>query len=239
MYRQRDKYHQLRLQFDAMDHIIVREDALIGSTAYTGSLHETARRQNIRRSLTNVSDTVFLFFCMVESKRADMETPTALQLYGGNVVSICADRILQDETLIAQWFEIYQGISFDNDTVLSLFKDICRRYLYIANNQYRKRMVECLGKKKKLAHRVEVQKRKSQSATTKDQKEVTPSTSQQKTSKGSKKKGKGKSKAKKSRRDLSCICRVCDDEYKKGIEVGTVYCYIIVITVYHVYAAKR
>ncbi len=235
MYRQRAKYHQLREQLDALQHLVEREESLLTSTSYTQSLHETDRRQNIRRSLTNVSDSVFLFFCKVESKRVQLETLPALHMYGGEVISICGEKMLQDENLVGHWLQMFQGTQFDKDITLSIFKDLCTRYMCIANNQYRKSLVDRLGKKKKHAHRVEVQKpkrsTKPQQTTAPPQEK--PSTSMTKTSarkrsrpstgatgvtgKGnSRKAGKGKGKVKKN---LSNTCRVCQDEYREGLSM--------------------
>ena len=248
MYSNRTKYHVLKEHLDAVCHLRVSEHLLVPTTSFSTTLHETSRRQNVRRSLTNVSDPVHLFFCSVESKRQTLETPGAMHLFGGKAISISQQQILKDEALIEQWRKLYDLTAFDQDTLAAVFKDVVSRYMFIANNEYRKTLVQLLRQKKTHAHRVEVQK-KSKSNTEQPKPGPSKPLAQMQTparkgkskgtGKGSKPPaqmqsparkgknkgtGKGKGKGKKRKRDVLNICRVCDDEYIEGaVHVSFLY----------------
>ncbi len=158
LYTNRDAYKNHRECLTVLEHLMITEQEVLDCSDYLRSLHETERRQNIRRSLVNITDDGFLFFCALESRRQELTTLAAFQRHGGNVLLECDSAILGDTTLLTQWHGLFPHDTYDERALMTCFQDITARYLRIGSNQYRKGLVASMRKKKRHAHRVEVQK---------------------------------------------------------------------------------
>ena len=146
------KYSLRKIAFNNLytNRILSCEDA--------ASLEETIRRQNLSCSLVNISDSCFKFFLMLDSKRRDSETVDKFNLTGCNILEEMIDEMIDSTTLQ----EIWEDLLPDQDPVAvkSLFVEMITRFMRVANNQFRKSLIDVLGRKKKKAHRTEIDMKK-------------------------------------------------------------------------------
>ena len=74
----------LREQLELLQQLEATEHNLLESSIDKDSLTETIRRQNVRKGLTNICDSCFNFFLLLDKKIRILETSANLDLYGSN-----------------------------------------------------------------------------------------------------------------------------------------------------------
>ncbi|XP_070573165.1 uncharacterized protein [Ptychodera flava] len=150
---------------------------LLKSSAHKETLHATARRQNIRGALTNISDEAFNFFMKVEECRVREES-----VHKGkedtHLLADIEDKVLNNTTLFHHWVKLLQNCPKSQmvnetdetevvvrtiedlvdgaDVICDLYTTIVSKYIRVTNNQTRKDLLQTLGRKKKMAHRKSV-----------------------------------------------------------------------------------
>ena len=138
-------------------------EALDGSSSL--SVMET--HQNTYGGLTYITNETFLFFRALEQKRLQIQTKTNLTQQRCNILDFTQKLILKDENIAAQFEQLasipdtVQPHPAVTDNLLTtvtndLYHSLVKRFLRVSNNGYRKYILENLGRKKELPHRIAV-----------------------------------------------------------------------------------
>ena len=153
------------------------------SSDFSSSLQETERRQNLARGLTHVTDETYLFFIELEKERQKKHHLNNVKIYTKLVLSESLRAILNSEALKSSFHNIFESMdNRDSSCIDTLFVEIVRFYMSVANNEFRKFLCRKLQKEKKFRHRVNIltkKKTKKDTLTPKDT-QPTASTSQEK-----------------------------------------------------------
>jgi hypothetical protein len=185
MYAFRQRMHQIMNSFNCdldtatkmkqyielLQQLTDSESSLREHSTYQESLIETSRRQNVSRSLTNISDNAFEFFVSLEKVRLPLFTSGNVVLQQEMVLNTIRDNILNNSTLFQEWAKLFcvpetqTGNEISDimndlvdtcDNVVSLFEVVIKRYLNTCNSQYRQKLQSELQNKKDLAHRKKI-----------------------------------------------------------------------------------
>lgn len=128
--------------------------ALFEKSAEQESLFETAKRQNIRKGLTSVSDDAYYFFLELDKTIRKLETPGNLNIHGNNFYEFIQSK-LQSDTLLRAKFELLLHPKVDKNVVGKLFSEIVSKYGVISLSQVRRNYLQ-ESKVKKEAHRKQI-----------------------------------------------------------------------------------
>lgn len=151
------------------------------------SLEETAKRQNFRHGLTNITDRSHDFFMNMVNKVTELENFATLQLYGSELPSNVEQHIRDDKDLFHQFTSIFtscstiheneamphayhtadvdvfhclQDISLTSECISLLYIEIISSFLNVYHNQLRKNYLAHIHREKKIAHRKQITKAK-------------------------------------------------------------------------------
>ena len=80
------------------------------TTEHPESVMSMIRRQGRKQSLTHVSDMVLHFFEMMYVEMAKYFTTDLLKVVGDRILSDCIDSLHSNETLISEWFKLFQDV---------------------------------------------------------------------------------------------------------------------------------
>ena len=123
------------------------------------SLEDIERRQNVRKSLTCVSDKTFQFFLLLNFNVHQVLNMSTLQKEKENVFESAKIYLEGNEDLHMIFFELFENTD-DSDTIFDLYKAIIYKYLMVCHKQLIKDTKDNLNIEKKKAHREEITKKK-------------------------------------------------------------------------------
>jgi hypothetical protein len=168
---------------DALNHLIISEHELEETTLYIDSLQETKRRQNIRKSLTHITDMAFKFFLRLEKLRLPLYSSSNVLAEPQKVLITLSDKILGNVELFQEWTRLFVNYELSTDepeaegdhsglvigitriaaAVTDCFHSIVGKYLRVCHSQFRKQLLADIKRKKDLAHRKKIQAREAKS----------------------------------------------------------------------------
>ena len=101
---------QMILEKEIIEHLESTESELLRFSTDQESLKETARRQNVRKFLTNVNDQCFKYFLSLDEKIRELETEQNLNLYGSNFYQFLTTEIKSNVSLCDSWENLFRVI---------------------------------------------------------------------------------------------------------------------------------
>ena len=130
---------------------------------YQETLEEVERRQNWGGGLTHVTDQVFEFFFQLETNRMKLHNMIQLAIHSSKILCVTTTDLLDDIDLRSLFEALFDDmIERDEDAIQFLYEKLVQKFMTVANNEFRKYVLEKIGKIKKHAHRMEIFKRKKQ-----------------------------------------------------------------------------
>ncbi|XP_014663331.1 PREDICTED: uncharacterized protein LOC106806018 [Priapulus caudatus] len=124
------------------------------------TLEETARKQNIRQSLYNISDNAFRFFLLLEKHRVHLETKGRFDVEQQDVISVVEAQLLDTAELKETWRALFLSTDVTESASLdTLFRKIVHSFVLVASNYFRKDLIRSYGQKKMESHRRQIQMR--------------------------------------------------------------------------------
>ena len=182
------KYTRCKVSIQLLEQLTVPELEILETTEFEASLMETVERQNIRHSLTHVSDKAFLFFKRLCEETVPMENAENLNIYGGDLFTFITTSVKKDMNIYSAFCSIYSAPVASNEpdvdssvqgTIASLLSDIVNQvdimmevyeeiillFTRVLHVQFRRDYLTALKSRKKDAHRKEIQKAKIQGET--------------------------------------------------------------------------
>ncbi|XP_070204769.1 uncharacterized protein [Littorina saxatilis] len=166
---------------DLLGQASLTESEASALTSDLDSLSETARKQNqnVRQSLTHVTDTVYVFFECLVLTILSLQTEDNLHDHGKLLYHFVVDKVIDDVHLFSLWTHIFSAPPSsrlgDNENSIEgvlkrvvdrvecltgLFRDIVHISLNILNNQFRKDFLHQLQVQKEAAHRIQIKIKK-------------------------------------------------------------------------------
>lgn len=135
-----------------LNHLTESYSDLSLSAKYPESLITTFSKQNIRQSIRNINDSVFLFFELLNSKIHVNETFKNLNTFGKDTVNFIKSNVIENVELLSTYHltlfgHIHSGNNNDDDdenfvsniTILEdLFREICSKFIMVSASQFRK-----------------------------------------------------------------------------------------------------
>jgi hypothetical protein len=164
-----------KVKVDLLQTIIVSQvDADLSK--FPSSIIDIKRKQNLSCGLTNISDEAFEFFLELEKYRIPLYSISGLRLHGENLLNHIHDRVISNTILFKQWVKLFVhttcAYAVDSETddcadILSditegasaltdLYRDVSKAYLGVTDSEFRKKLLEDLGKSKSMEHRKKV-----------------------------------------------------------------------------------
>ena len=135
----------------------------VANGEHDGTLDEIERKQNGAGGLTHVRNEVFSFFLELETRRNEVHNMQAVSLHRDKIFHYATHELINDLTLVSRFKSLFNEMPNQDDRLIeNLYTKLVKRYLVVANNEYRKHLLDQLGKVKKHAHRMEIYKRKKQ-----------------------------------------------------------------------------
>ena len=148
----------------------VEEYTLQSTTTNPESLRDVQRKQNVTRSLTNVTDELFDFFLQFTEKCLRLLTNENVNKSGSKIFEFVKDELLADNDLYLLFLSVVkksdQLMQFDENAddcqikeepIHDVYLKIVKTFLMVMINQFRKDILESLDVAKKMAHRKAVQ----------------------------------------------------------------------------------
>ena len=168
-----DAYHR---KVKLMEKMVANEQQLREHSTDKESLEETERRQNIKGSLTNISDSCYEFFTKLNSVTWDTMTKENMLKYGEELPNFVDQTVLNDHSLYVKFANVVSKdfISSDDsdtvedivgdirdtaDIVNDIFEDVTKYFLKTSHNQFRKDIAKEFKRVKREAHRKSVLKK--------------------------------------------------------------------------------
>ena len=158
--------------------LVASEEDLMQNSCDKESLEETKLRQNIKGSLTNISDDCFTFFVALNDAIWHNLTKDNMSRYGEDLpgfvertilenielfdrfsLTICRDYTLPEDS--NSTIDFVCDIRDTVETVSEIYKDVTSYYLKTSHNQFRKNMAKEYKRIKREAHRKSVTKKTS------------------------------------------------------------------------------
>ncbi|KAJ8020345.1 ATP-dependent DNA helicase PIF1 [Holothuria leucospilota] len=135
--------------------------ALSGDThPQQASMREINRKNNVRKSLCNVTDQVFSLFIKIDKAIRKLETKENIGIYGQNLYKFICDSVNTDMSLKVLWEDLLP-LEVDAECAEKLRGEIILKYVKMSCAQFRKEYKRTLGIKKKEAHRKEIKMKPS------------------------------------------------------------------------------
>lgn len=136
-----EHYIELKHVKAHVQHMVVSLDAVLsGKFPYTAC--ETERRQNEGGGLLHVSDEVFCLFMEIEKQRKQYHSPNAAKQLGSQVLSVAYRHLLDDDMLRGMCMKIFTNMPMKNEVIIAqLYVDLLYKYIPVANNSFRKRLL--------------------------------------------------------------------------------------------------
>ena len=123
---------KLQKQMQLLENVCVSEAEISSCTSDRESLEETKRKQNIRESLTNITDDVYSFFNKLDCKCWNFLNYENLVTYDNDIYQALENNILSDTDLIFSWTNVFRNNDIpytsevtDSSSATEIVHDIC------------------------------------------------------------------------------------------------------------------
>ena len=127
------KVSNAHIQKKLIEELTAEEDYLVKNTSYPETIKETLWRQNLNKSLTNITDGTFEFFLNLEKKVQSLQTDKDIHDKGQDLYIVMKRELEKDTDLKRKWLSL---ISFKKDNIdekESLFLAAIERYLNMSS----------------------------------------------------------------------------------------------------------
>ncbi|XP_041378670.1 uncharacterized protein LOC121390864 [Gigantopelta aegis] len=119
-----------------LDSMCVRQSVITEITNEPESLLETKRKKHIREGLTNITDPMFQFFLLLETKCRDFLTPTNLSECREYLFASLFNNVMTNKELLSYWLKLFNCDKVMNTSSFSqsnsaeeIASDICTEVL--------------------------------------------------------------------------------------------------------------
>ena len=140
-------YENSKIAVDILNTLKEEENYLLASTEDPQSLKHTYNKQNLDRSLTNISDGLFKFFLQLTKLCLELLTSENLNKVGNKIYEYCMDNILANEKLYQMFTNCSTITSYSH--MKKLYKDIIKLFLSVMLNQFKKDLLDSFKVEKK------------------------------------------------------------------------------------------
>ncbi|KAK3093385.1 hypothetical protein FSP39_014871 [Pinctada imbricata] len=153
--------NNLIVKKDMIEHLLVSESEITESSKFVESLHETCRRQNIRKGLTHISDDCFNFFKTLDREVRKLESNANLQLHGKNFPLFQKTELSNMPSVTTEWKELFVqcDVNVQASFIHEIFAEVIEKYLRMSNAQLRKDYMTSQHLKKSEATRKQIKMR--------------------------------------------------------------------------------
>lgn len=165
-----DIYEEAVVCGHIMDSLKVEEQYISANTSNPDSLLDVRRRQRQNRSLTNISDALFLFFCFLTEICLKLLVNENFNKHGQHMFEHIRNEIMSNQQLGEKFSNVAKESSvktFDifgnplSEDILSkhidiIYKKVIKLYLMVMLNQFRKDILEQFQVTKKMSHRKQI-----------------------------------------------------------------------------------
>jgi hypothetical protein len=173
-----ERVSDLEIDLQLLDSLTSSEEELRLDSCHEGSLAETSRRQNLRGSLTNITDSAFEFFILLDSTISSLETTANIDLYASNFHTFIKGCLLANAQLKASWLALFtckvpETCTEEHaDNLMAkhlehtdvVYEDVVNKYLNMASGDLRRSYLRDMKAKKQEAHRKQVKINSSKNA---------------------------------------------------------------------------
>ena len=162
--KKESKLEEYRRKSDLMLQLVVSASVIVDTSQFSETLNETARRQNVREGLTNISDKAYLFFDKLNHAIRELETFQNLYEYGTNAIEFIKSKILENFSLLQDWmilFKIDDSEDEDNLIVITgfiteIYTDVLLKFIRVSASYFRKDYLLFIKREKGKAHRKKI-----------------------------------------------------------------------------------
>ena len=140
-------YTHEKAKLHALRNLIAGEGQLRATTTMPSSLDVTSSKQNINRSLLNISDEALQFFISLHDAVRLIQDMEAFAEHGSDVLNVVRRKVLANGAVREAFVRCMRHVD-DIDIINILFTDCVTRFLAISSNQFRKALVHELRRKK-------------------------------------------------------------------------------------------
>lgn len=152
----KDTVMQLDKEVKYLEHLTQSETFLLENSDDKQSLLYVKSKQNIRGSLTNISDGAFLFFTHLDEAIQCVETELNMNLYGKDFYTFITKEIENNSKLFSEWELLLSIADTDSTIVRSLYNEVVAKYLNMSSAQFRKTYKRKIQVQKEEAHRKQI-----------------------------------------------------------------------------------
>ena len=150
----------LSIELDLLQHLCEAEGILFEISEEQESLCETARKQNVRKGLTNISDETYHFFLNLDKAIRNLEALKNIRLYGQKFFSYIQKELFCNKTLRQSFGNLFPPTA-EKDILDTLLKEILSKYGLMSLSQLSRNYLEEMKIMKTEAHRKQIKIKKS------------------------------------------------------------------------------
>ena len=158
---ERDKVHDHRIQEKMLERLTVAQHVIEDTTKDTPSLQLIRNKQNMRLSLTHVTDRAFQFFMLLDAELSKMLKDADVQLYKGDVLKVANEKILNSNVIFEAWKSLFLPTEMPSQFMRSFMMCTIEPYIHVKWNQLRKDIIDAGREGKTLEIRKEIWNREN------------------------------------------------------------------------------
>ena len=150
------KHHEAREKVELLSSLERPSCHLQSSSDDPESLKETERRQNVKKSLVNISDAAMAYFMLLTLEIDTFLNVSSLNRHKENLFQALQDNLNRNEKLIQCW----NGLFPANSQTQDIFKEVNFRYTRVCAKQFRKDLKDSFQLEKTKAHRKQIDEKR-------------------------------------------------------------------------------
>ena len=159
-----DKVSEVKQEIAYIEQLVSTERELEQHSCEPSSLKETARKQNVKSSLTNITDNAYHFFLSLDTKIRQVESYQYAQIHGEDMYKRIRESLQCDCNLWNMWFDLLKcEEKVDEVPARKLFDEVVQKFLRMSCAQFRRDFLQDLKLKKEEAHRKQIQMKQGKS----------------------------------------------------------------------------
>ncbi len=165
----RCNFVKAQTQISLLEQLETSSQDLESNSKYADSLQHTKSKQNIRHSLTNVTDPTFEFFLHLDKEVRVQETAKNLTLHGEDFYDLMFSNLRANTNLRAHWIGLFKLGHTDDDSdeeassvalrlgqTEHLFEEVLRKFIKMSSASFRKEFLRDMKITHKEAHRKQI-----------------------------------------------------------------------------------
>jgi hypothetical protein len=147
----------IRRKLVYIDFITRSQAQILSESKQTETLQETERKQNLRASLTHITDECCDFFKHVCQQTMQLQTLKNVIEKSTDALNFVTFEITSNQSLQQKWLNLFTNCDEEHGPILEeLFHDVVTLFVAPLNDQYRKDYLEQVGKPTLTAHRKQI-----------------------------------------------------------------------------------